>query len=174
MFDQIRSAVEVLGWLFMCWGLVLLSRDVLRLLRRWTVRCMVRHTQGVCDGVAASGMFSWAVPGNMPIAGMSGTFSYCPWPSETSSLTNMDGPAVIISGIAGQDSMTGFAYAAWCEGPPLSCDLGGQARRYARLFWMPLIPIGYRAGFWIGRKFGAHALSLKKPTEEADWVFLKD
>jgi hypothetical protein len=65
--------------------------------------------------------------------------------------------------------MTGFAHAIWCEGPPTNW-FGGKAKRYARLFWIPLLPIGYKAGFWIGRKVGARALAAEKPLEGAKWV----
>ncbi len=170
MLDLIRLAVELLGWLVVLWGTGLILWATSCELRRRVARHMVEHAQGVCDGAAAAGMVPWAVPGNMPFAGMSGTLSYCPWPAKVSSLSSLDGPAVIVSGVAGQDRMMGFAHVVWCEGPPPSCDLSGKSRQYARLFWTPLIPIGYKAGFWIGRKFGERALAAQKPDERAKWV----
>ena len=168
MFNTMRFYVELLGWFVVFAIIVTILLTLLDKFRYWLIRRMERHTQGVCDGVAASGMFPWVGPENMPLSGMSSAFSYAPKKGVVE-FEGLNGPAVIISGIAGQYRMTGFAHAIWCEGPPTNW-FGGKAKRYARLFWIPLLPIGYKAGFWIGRKVGARALAAEKPLEGAKWV----
>lgn len=137
-------------------------------LRQAMVAATSRTAQGVCEGAVAAGMHVWSGVGNMILSGENGVLSYAP---KNLAAKDLEGPALIVKGILGNDLPVGLVALIWCKGPPVNYKyMGLHFERYSVRFQVPLLPLGYKVGLWMGRSLGKHVLQSSKPHSSAKWV----